>query len=58
MSVKLICIFLGTHEWTDEEKETIEKGYYDEFSYLEETLSYEHDECEYVIYSGIDIEEV
>jgi len=50
--------FLGSHEWTEEEEEEITDGYFEEWSsYLEEDLGMDCDECEYYIYSGIDIEE-
>jgi len=50
--------FMGTYEWTDEEKETIEDGYQEEWSsYLEETLNMQSEGCDYTIYNGIDIEE-
>lgn len=50
--------FLGTYEWTDEEKEKIEEGYYEDWStYLETELNMDSDGCEYTIVGGIEVEE-
>lgn len=47
--------FLGSYEWTDEERETIEEEYYEDWTtYLEVDLNMDSEGCEYYIYGGIE----
>ena len=51
--------FVGSYEWTEEEKETIEEGYNEDWTtYLETDLGMDTQGCEYYIYGGIEAEEL